>query len=42
VLNEAAEVISWPGLPAKARDLALRLNRPDLATRWGALTPKSR
>ncbi|BDU68895.1 hypothetical protein GETHOR_09960 [Geothrix oryzae] len=42
VLNEAAEVISWPGLPAKARDLATRLNRPDLATRWGALTPKSR
>jgi hypothetical protein len=42
VLNEAAEVVGWPGLPAKARDLATRLNRPDLAARWGALTPKGR
>ena len=42
VLSEAAEVINWPGLPAKARDLATRLKRPDLAARWGALTPKGR
>lgn len=42
MLSEAAEVISWPGLPAKARDLATRLKRPDLAARWGALTPKGR
>lgn len=42
VLSEAAEVLSWPGLPANARDLATRLKRPDLAARWGALTPKGR
>ncbi|WP_243384708.1 hypothetical protein [Geothrix alkalitolerans] len=42
VLNEAAEVMGWPGLPGKARDLATRLNRPDLATRWGALAVKGR
>ncbi|WP_243288800.1 hypothetical protein [Geothrix terrae] len=41
-LNEAAEVVSWPGLPGKARDLATRLNRPDLAARWGALAAKGR
>ncbi|WP_243316817.1 hypothetical protein [Geothrix paludis] len=42
VLNEAAEVVGWPGLPGKARDLATRLNRPDLAARWGALAVKGR
>lgn len=42
VLSEAAEVVGWPGLPGKARDLATRLNRPDLAARWGALAVKGR
>jgi hypothetical protein len=42
VLGEAAEVVGWPGLPGKARDLATRLNRPDLAARWGALAVKGR
>jgi len=42
VLSEAVEVAAWPGLPAKARDQANRLNRPDLAARWGALTLKGR
>ncbi|WP_026852871.1 hypothetical protein [Geothrix fermentans] len=42
VLNEAAEVVGWAGLPGKARDLATRLNRPDLATRWGAMTVKGK
>ncbi|GLH67768.1 hypothetical protein [Geothrix edaphica] len=42
MLSEAAEVVGWPGLPGKARDLATRLNRPDLAARWGALAVKGR
>jgi hypothetical protein len=42
VLNEAAEVAGWPGLPAKAQDLGMRLKRPDLAARWGALAVKGR
>lgn len=42
LLGEVAEVAGWPGLPARARDLAARLNRPDLAVRWGALTVKAR
>ena len=42
ILNEVNEVAGWPGLPTQARNLATRLNRPDLAVRWGALTPKGR
>jgi hypothetical protein len=42
LLGEANEVAGWSGLPGRARDLATRLNRPDLAVRWGALTPKGR
>ena len=42
LLNEVNEIAGWPGLPTQARDLATRLNRPDLAARWGALTPKGR
>jgi len=42
VMNEAMVIGGWSGLPAQARDLATRLNRPDLAARWGALTPKGR
>lgn len=37
LLSEASSVAPWPGLPAKAKELATRLNRPDLAARWGAL-----
>ena len=42
VLGEAVATDGWSGLPGQARDLATRLNRPDLAARWGALTPKGR
>lgn len=42
VLGEMADAAPWPGLPASARNLATRLKRPDLAARWGALTPKGR
>lgn len=42
LLGEVAEVAGWPGLPARARDLATRLNRPDLAARWGNLFVKVR
>ncbi len=41
-LNEVNMAMGWPGLPGRARDLATRLNRPELALRWGALTPKGR
>jgi len=42
VLGEAVATDGWSDLPGQARDLATRLNRPDLAARWGALTPKGR
>ncbi len=42
LLSEVAARDTWSGLPGQARDLATRLNRPDLAARWGALTPKGR
>jgi hypothetical protein len=42
VLSEAVDLVGWPGLPANAQNLATRLNRPDLAARWGALTSKGR
>lgn len=42
LVAEALALDGWTGLPAKARDLATRLNRPDLATRWGALSAKGR
>ncbi len=42
VLSEALALDNWSGLPGQARDLATRLGRPDLAARWGALSPKAR
>ena len=42
LLNEALSFEGGAGLPGQARDLATRLNRPDLAARWGALTSKGR
>ena len=30
--------VRWDGVAAQARDLAQRLNRSDLAVRWGALS----
>lgn len=42
LVNDAMANVAWSGLPGQARDLATRLNRPDLAARWGALTPKGR
>lgn len=42
VVAEASALEGWSGLPGRARDLATRLKRPDLAARWGALTPKGR
>lgn len=42
LVAEAMALGGWSGLPVKARDLATRLNRPDLATRWGALSAKGR
>lgn len=42
LVSEAMAAEGWAGLPGQARDLATRLNRPDLAARWGALTPKGR
>jgi len=42
LLGEVAATSGWSGLPGQARDLANRLKRPDLAARWGALTPKGR
>ncbi len=34
---QAIGVLRWDGLALRARDLATRLDRPDLALRWGAL-----
>jgi hypothetical protein len=42
LMNEAVATEGSSELPGKARDLATRLKRPDLATRWGALLPKGR
>lgn len=42
LVNDAMANVAGAGLPGQARDLATRLNRPDLAARWGALTPKGR
>ena len=42
LVGEAVATDGWSGIPGQARDLATRLNRPDLAARWGALTPKGR
>jgi hypothetical protein len=42
LLSEAAAYDRWTGLAGSARDLAIRLNRPDLATRWGGLTTRDR
>jgi hypothetical protein len=42
LLGEATAFDRFPGLGGNARDLATRLNRPDLAVRWGALTTKDR
>jgi hypothetical protein len=42
LIGDSMSLDSWSGLPGQARDLATRLNRPDLAARWGALTPKGR
>lgn len=42
LVGEVNTMAGWPGLPGRARDLATRLNRPDLAARWGTLTPKGR
>jgi hypothetical protein len=42
LMNEVITSDGSTGFPGRARDLATRLNRPDLAARWGALTPKGR
>ncbi|MBI1753619.1 MAG: hypothetical protein HY014_08680 [Acidobacteria bacterium] len=42
LMNEVVGLETWSGLPAQAKDLATRLNRPDLAARWGALSVKGR
>jgi hypothetical protein len=42
LLNEALTLEGGASLPGQARDLATRLNRPDLAARWGALPAKGR
>ncbi|WLT32904.1 hypothetical protein [Geothrix sp. PMB-07] len=42
LMNEVMGMEAWSGLSAQARDLATRLNRPDLAARWGALSAKGR
>ncbi len=38
VVLQALETLRWEGVAAQARDLAQRLNRSDLALRWGALS----
>ncbi|MDP1830927.1 MAG: hypothetical protein Q8K67_02625 [Geothrix sp.] len=38
VVLQAMEALRWDGLAGQARDLALRLNRPDLAVRWGGMS----
>ena len=38
VVLQAMETLRWEGVAAQARDLAQRLNRSDLALRWGALS----
>ena len=38
VVQQALETLRWEGVAAQARDLAQRLNRSDLAVRWGALS----
>ena len=38
VVAQAIESLRWEGVAGLARDLATRLNRPDLAARWGGLS----
>ena len=38
VVAQAIDSLKWEGVAALARDLAQRLNRSDLAVRWGALS----
>ena len=38
VVAQAIDSLRWEGVAALARDLAQRLNRSDLAVRWGALS----
>ncbi len=38
VVLQAVEFLRWDGVAGQARDLAQRLNRPDLATRWGGMS----
>lgn len=38
IVLQAIDVLRWDGVASQARDLALRLNRQDLAIRWGGLS----